>query len=167
MKKPMLSAIAALAAVLIAACGSSASTSSTTAKTASKPASSGSTVAVGTTKLGKILVGPNGRTLYEFLADKGKTSTCFTACATEWPPLTVTGSVKAGPGINASLLGTTARTAGVNQVTYDGHPLYYYVGDGSPGQTTGQGVTQFGALWYVLSPAGTAITTTTSTSSGY
>jgi len=165
MKRPMLLALAAVAAIVLAACGSSASSNSTTAKTTSKPASSGATVAVGTTSLGKILVGPNGRTLYEFQADKGKTSTCYTSCAVEWPPLTVSGPVKAGPGINAALLGTTPRTAGANQVTYDGHPLYYYVGDGSPGQTTGQAVNQFGALWYVLTPAGTAITS--SGSSGY
>jgi predicted lipoprotein with Yx(FWY)xxD motif len=81
-------------------------------------------------------------------------STCNDSCAKFWPPVTTKGAAKAGSGLDAGKLGTTARTDGTTEVTYNGHPLYYYVGDKQPGDTTGQGLNAFGALWYVLSPAG-------------
>ena len=108
-------------------------------------------------KLGKILVGANGRTLYLFEKDTGGKSSCSGSCASVWPPLTISGKPTPGSGISASALGTTSN-GGKTQVTYDGHPLYYYVSDSGPGQTSGQGHNQFGALWYVLSPQGQAIT---------
>jgi predicted lipoprotein with Yx(FWY)xxD motif len=107
--------------------------------------------------LGTILVGSTGRTLYLFEADKDSRSTCYGSCATVWPPLTTKGTPRAGSGIKPSLLGTTKRTDGTTEVTYNGHPLYYYVADSSPGQTTGQGRNQFGALWFVLSPLGSGL----------
>jgi predicted lipoprotein with Yx(FWY)xxD motif len=85
-------------------------------------------------------------------------STCYGACASLWPPLTVSGAPKAGQGVRGSLLGTTKRTDGNTEVTYDGHPLYYYAGDTKPGETTGQDINQFGALWYVLTANGMEIT---------
>jgi len=117
----------------------------------------GARVAVAKSSLGRILVDSKGITLYDFVEDKGTRSTCYDACATLWPPLITAGKPIAGPGVRASLLGTTKRTDGELEVTYNRHPLYYFVTDRKPGQTTGQGVNQFGAPWWVLSPAGKEI----------
>ena len=105
-------------------------------------------------KLGKILVDSKGRTLYLFLKDSGSASSCSGACAQVWPPLTTTGTPKVGGAAKSSLLGTTKRNDSNTEVTYHGHPLYYYQGDSKPGQTQGEGLKQFGAEWYVLSPSG-------------
>jgi predicted lipoprotein with Yx(FWY)xxD motif len=115
---------------------------------------SGARIVVAKSRLGTILVDSKGITLYDFVKDKGTTSTCYGACAALWPPLFTKGKPIAGPGVRASLLGTTKRKDGKLEVTYKGHPLYYFVTDRKPGQTTGQGVNQFGAPWWVLSPAG-------------
>jgi predicted lipoprotein with Yx(FWY)xxD motif len=104
--------------------------------------------------LGTILVDPKGRTLYLFRSDSGPESTCSGACAATWPPLRATGKPTVGGGADASLVGTTSRADGEHQVTYNGHPLYLYAGDEKAGDTRGQGLTDFGAGWYVLSPAG-------------
>jgi predicted lipoprotein with Yx(FWY)xxD motif len=117
----------------------------------------GATVALAKSEYGRILVDGKGLTLYDFVQDKGPTSTCYGACASLWPPLITKGRPIAGPGVRASLLGTTKRKDGKLEVTYNGHPLYYFVTDRKPGQTTGQGVDQFGAPWWVLSPAGKEI----------
>jgi len=115
------------------------------------------TVAIKSSGLGRILVDAKGRTLYLFEKDKGTTSSCYGACASGWPPYTTTGAPQAGSGAAASLLGTTTRTDGTTQVTYKGHPLYYFVGDTKPGEVTGEGVNAFGAKWYVLAPSGNKI----------
>jgi predicted lipoprotein with Yx(FWY)xxD motif len=120
-------------------------------------ASSGTVVKTAHTKLGTVLVGPNGHTLYLFELDKGTTSHCSGTCAAGWPPLTTSGSPHASGGASASKLGTTTRSGGVKQVTYNGHPLYYFVGDTAAGQTKGEGLKAFGASWYVLSPSGSKI----------
>ncbi|WP_435135108.1 COG4315 family predicted lipoprotein [Actinacidiphila sp. bgisy144] len=111
-------------------------------------------------KLGTILVDGKGRTLYLFLADKTKNvSTCTGACAVAWPPLLTTkGAAKPGKGADQKMLGVAKRSGGINQVSYNGHPLYYYSGDTSPGQTNGQGLKQFGALWYVVNAQGKQVT---------
>ena len=114
-------------------------------------------VAVAKSAVGRILVDSKGITLYDFVQDKGTTSTCYGACAALWPPLLTTGKPVAGPGVKASLLGTTKRKDGKLEVTYNGRPLYYFVTDRKPGQTTGQGINQFGAPWWVISPAGKEI----------
>jgi predicted lipoprotein with Yx(FWY)xxD motif len=114
-------------------------------------------VAVAKSAVGRILVDSKGITLYDFVQDKGTTSTCYGACAALWPPLLTTGKPIAGTGVRASLLGTTKRKDGKLEVTYGGHPLYYFVTDRKPGQTTGQGISQFGAPWWVISPAGKEI----------
>lgn len=119
--------------------------------------SGGATVKVASTPLGRILVDSKGISLYDFPPDKSKASTCYGACAALWPPLTTKGSPIAGRGVRASLLGTTKRKDGKLEVTYNRHPLYYFVSDRKPGQTTGQGLNQFGAPWWVLSPAGKEI----------
>jgi predicted lipoprotein with Yx(FWY)xxD motif len=84
-------------------------------------------------------------------------STCYDACAALWPPLFTKGKPHAGHGVRAALLGTTKRHDGKLEVTYNHHPLYYYVADSKPGQTTGQGLNQFGAPWWVLNAAGKEI----------
>jgi predicted lipoprotein with Yx(FWY)xxD motif len=140
------------AAVAAVAYGGSATTAP------NSTASGGTTrVAVARSPLGRILVDASGRTLYLFQKDRGTASTCYGACAGIWPPLTTKGKPLAGPGVLASRLGTTRRKDGKVEVTYNRHPLYYYVGDAKRGDTTGQGLDQFGAEWYVLSPAGTRI----------
>jgi predicted lipoprotein with Yx(FWY)xxD motif len=108
-------------------------------------------------KLGTFLVGTNGRTLYLFEKDKTKKSTCSGACATAWPPLLTTGKPKAAGKAKASLLGTTKRADGTRQVTYKGHPVYYFVQDKKAGDTNGEGVDGFGAEWYAMSPSGKKI----------
>ena len=117
----------------------------------------GAAVVVAKSPLGRILVDGKGITLYDFVQDKGTKSTCYGACAALWPPLITKGKPIAGHGARASLLGTTKRKDGKLEVTYNGHPLYYFVTDRKPGQTTGQGLNQFGGPWWVLSPAGKEI----------
>jgi predicted lipoprotein with Yx(FWY)xxD motif len=118
---------------------------------------SGVRLHIARTKLGRILVDSRGITLYDFVKDKGKTSVCYGACAALWPPLITHGKPVAGTGVKRSLLGTTKRSDGKLEVTYGGHPLYYFVTDRKPGQTTGQGVNQFGGPWWVLSAKGKEI----------
>ena len=155
-------------AFLAAACGttsygSSASSSSggypggTTTTGGPSGPSATSTVGTRTTPLGQILVDGSGRTLYLFAADKGTASSCNDACAGVWPPLTATGKPVAGPGVNQSLLTVATRKDGSMEVVYNGHPLYYFISDKQPGDTTGQALSSFGADWYVVSPAGTKI----------
>jgi predicted lipoprotein with Yx(FWY)xxD motif len=115
------------------------------------------TIDVANSKLGKILVDSQGRTVYLFEKDKGPKSTCTGECATVWPPVRVSGSLTAVTGVDAAKLTTTSRSDGKPQAVYNGHPLYLFEGDSSPGDTTGQGNTTFGAPWFVLSPAGNKI----------
>jgi predicted lipoprotein with Yx(FWY)xxD motif len=119
-----------------------------------RPDGSRAVVALGATSLGRVLVDGGGRTLYLFEKDPGRTSTCYQACATVWPPLLTTSRPRTAKGALASLLGTTRRNDGTLQVTYRGHPLYTYVTDTRRGQTAGQGLDQYGAEWYVLSRTG-------------
>ena len=120
---------------------------------------SGATVSTGSSSLGRILVDGKGRTLYLFEKDRRDRSACSATCATYWPPLLTHAKPTAGRGVKASLLGTIRRAGGTTQVTYAGHPLYRYLPDTKPGQTNGQDSHDFGAGWYVLSPAGKKIET--------
>jgi len=117
----------------------------------------GARVNVAMSHLGRILVDSKGITLYDFPPDNGTTSVCYGACAALWPPLISHSKPVPGRGVRALLLGTTKRKDGKLQVTYGGHPLYYFVTDRKPGQTTGQGINQFGGPWWVISPAGREI----------
>ena len=108
--------------------------------------------------VGTVLTNSDGMTLYLFEADKGTTSTCSGDCATNWPPVTTSGNATGTMGATSSMLGTTTRDDGSTQVTYNGHPLYTFVGDTSSGQATGQGINAFGGLWYAVTTAGTAAT---------
>ena len=105
-------------------------------------------------KLGTYVTDGKGFSLYLFEKDKRRKSSCYGACAKVWKPLTVKGAPTAGRGLKRSLLATTTRTGGAKQVTYGGHPLYYYDDDHKAGQTEGQGVNEFGAKWYVVRPSG-------------
>jgi predicted lipoprotein with Yx(FWY)xxD motif len=144
----------AVVAVAIAGCGGGGSGNSPASTNA---ASSSPTLRVAALEPGKALVDAQGRTLYLFEADKGDKSTCNGACASLWPPATVTGKTTAGPGLSASEIGTTKRSDGERQLTYNGHPLYRYAADTKPGEANGQGLDQFGAEWYVLNARGSKI----------
>lgn len=97
--------------------------------------------------LGSILVGASGETLYVFTHDTGTTSTCDGSCAQNWPPLTTVGTPRALGGVLQRLLGVTSRGNGVTQVTYNGHPLYYFIADGRPGVANGENLNAFGGHW--------------------
>jgi len=112
-----------------------------------------STLTVRTSTYGKILFGGGGRALYAFTKDPRRRSVCSGGCAKAWPPYLVTTRPKAGTGVKASLLGTTKRPDGGTQVTYNGRPLYFYVGD-PVGQVRCQNVSEFGGLWLVVRPNG-------------
>jgi predicted lipoprotein with Yx(FWY)xxD motif len=116
-------------------------------------------VAVGLRKsaVGTFLVDGSGRTLYLFEADKANASSCTSTCTQAWPPLTTMAAATAGQGVNSALLGVVKRSDGTSQVSYGGHPLYFYADDTAAGQVHGQGVTEFGAKWYVVSSAGQKI----------
>ena len=161
-----------LIALVAAGCGGGGNDNNASAAAPAKT-TSGQTATVGTASsgnLGTILVDSQGRTLYLFEKDTGTKSACFGACATAWPPLRDSGKPTAGSGLNASLLGTTNRSDGNPQVTYNGHPLYTFIMDQNPGDTNGQGSTAFGGSWFALNSSGNQVTasqsTTTSGSSG-
>ena len=152
-------------AIAVVGCGSSSGGSTaaagyggSTAHAKTMPSSaSGPSVKLASTGLGKVLVDAQGRTLYLFEADKGTKSACDGACASIWPPLVTKGKPTAGAGLTASKLGTTKRADGTTALTYNGHPLYTYAGDTAAGQTSGQGLDDYGAEWYALSARGDKI----------
>jgi predicted lipoprotein with Yx(FWY)xxD motif len=115
------------------------------------------TVSLRKTKLGLILVNSSGHSLYLFAKDRNGTSACNASCAKFWPPLLAHGKPTAGAGVKASLLGTTRRSNGSLQVTYNKHPLYTFALDKQAGQTNGEGSLAFGAHWYGVSAKGTAV----------
>jgi predicted lipoprotein with Yx(FWY)xxD motif len=160
-------AAAAVAALAVAGCGGggggNAKASAPQPKTSTGHAA---TVGVASTGLGNVLVDSQGRTLYLFAKDQGTTSACSGACAGAWPPLRVSGKPLAGGGAKAALLGTTKRSDGKPQVTYNGHPLYLYVGDQKAGDTSGQGITAFGGGWFALTASGSQVTATAPGSGG-
>jgi predicted lipoprotein with Yx(FWY)xxD motif len=148
MRRPL-----ALIAVLALTAAALASLTAIASSATNKPA----TVKTGTSSLGRIIVDGKAHTLYLFQKDRHGKSACSGACAQNWPPLLTKGAPKAGPSAKSSLLGTTKRSDGTTQVTYNGHPLYTFVADnGKPGSTAGEGVEAFGARWYVVAAKGTA-----------
>src|SRR5437764_7858302 len=110
-------------------------------------------LSVRSSEYGKTLFGPSGKVVYVFGADRGSTSRCYGVCATAWPPLLTTGAPLAGSGVEAKLLGTTKRKNGTLQVTYNGHPLYYYSAD-KVGKVMCQHANMHGGLWLVIKPNG-------------
>jgi predicted lipoprotein with Yx(FWY)xxD motif len=166
------SALAVGVALAVAACGGSNSSShakhaasSSSATTATNASAKSVAVKTAKGKFGTYLVGPSGRALYVWVADSMGKSNCSGACAKVWPPLTTNGSPKASGRAMAADLGTITRSDGTKQVTYKGHPLYYYVSDTGPATTSGQGSNNFGAKWWLVAPSGQAITKAASSSS--
>jgi predicted lipoprotein with Yx(FWY)xxD motif len=160
------------AALAVAGCGSSTKTTASggTAPPASGSASNASAVSstgqgqgpagviLRSSEYGKVIFASNKRVLYLFGADHGTTSTCYGVCASAWPPLLSKGATPSvGAGLNAKLVGTTRRTNGSLQVTYAGHPLYYYSGD-MPGKIMCQAANMHGGFWYVVNADGSANT---------
>jgi predicted lipoprotein with Yx(FWY)xxD motif len=169
-RKPIvLAATATTAALLLAGCGSSSSSSSSTAASAPASSTTQSTAASTGTgageivlskhdKLGTILAaGPKKMTVYLFESDTPSSSSCSGECAKAWPPVTTSGAPTAAGGAVGADLGALTRSDGTKQVTYKGHPLYFFEKDGDAGDAYGQGSKAFGAGWYVLSPGGSKI----------
>jgi predicted lipoprotein with Yx(FWY)xxD motif len=148
-----------VAALAVAGCGGGSSSNATASNvppaTASGHAATVSLANEGS--LGKILVNSKGRTLYLFQKDTATKSKCTGACASAWPPLRASGKPVVGAGLSASKLGTTPRSDGKPEVTYNGHPLYLFSGDSKPGDTNGQGTNAFGASWFALTSAGNTV----------
>jgi predicted lipoprotein with Yx(FWY)xxD motif len=177
MKTPTTGLIAVLgaSALLAAGCGSSSKsssatsaaattpttseTSTTTAATTTPAATTGTTVVVKrASKLGTILAaGSKKLTVYMFEGDKGASSSCTGACASVWPPVTTSGAPITSGSAHSADLGTITRSDGTTQVTYKGHPLYFFAKDKDSGDAYGQGVHGFGADWYVLTPSGSKV----------
>ena len=153
-----LGAIAAAAFLVAAAYGGTASTSR---------APKGALVALRRTTLGAVLVDARGRTLYLFEKDSKGMSACDTACVKFWPPLVSRATPRAGKGVHRSLLVLTRQQDGRRQVTYAGHPLYTFVGDKTAGQTSGEGLTNFGAKWDALAANGHTVEPSQPSSGGY
>ena len=171
-KMPAVAAAVVLTGALIAAgCGSSSSSPTSTASaapaasatssassTATNVAASGAVVKVTHGSTGTYLTNGSGRALYLWVADANGKSNCSGACAQAWPPLTTTGKPTGSGGVSSAKLTTVTRSDGTKQVVYNGHPLYYFAGDTGAGTTTGQGNNGFGAKWWLVTPAGAAIT---------
>ena len=157
MNKTWLAPAGLAAALMIAACGSSGSTGSGSTSSAAAPASSAaaSSGALKTTKIGGVAVLTNaeGFTLYWFVPDTSTKSNCNGSCATYWPP--VKGPATAGTGVTGKLA-TITRSDGSIQATYNGHPLYTYVGDKAPGQAKGNGLNLSGGVWHEVTVSGAA-----------
>ena len=105
-------------------------------------------------KLGPMLTDAHGRALYLLTKDGPNMPTCYSSCAQLWPPFITSANAIAGNGVDSSKLGTTTRTDGSTQVTYNGHPLYYFAQDLKPADTNGQG---YGGVWFAVSPSGEPI----------
>jgi predicted lipoprotein with Yx(FWY)xxD motif len=154
--------------LVLAACGSSSSssTSQVSAPAAKHSSGSAASLAIGTAKSsdGTYLTGASGRAVYLWVADRNGQSVCSGECAKAWPPVIAKSTPNAAGGVNAANLGTTTRADGSKQVTYKGHPLYYFVEDSGSGMTKGQGSDGFGAKWWLVAPSGSAITTSGSSS---
>ena len=132
-------------------------TAATAGVAASAPAGDSATrptLTVKSSRFGPILFDGRGYVLYAFTRDPRGRSACSGACAAAWPPYIARGTLRAGAGVRQSLIGRTRRANGSYQLTYAGRPLYYYVGDRSPGQILCQNVDEFGGLWLVVRGSG-------------
>ncbi|HEU4979845.1 MAG TPA: hypothetical protein VFT14_01425 [Solirubrobacterales bacterium] len=155
----------AAGALLLAGCGDddddggdstapAATAAATTTETApAEPAGKGTTIKLSDSDYGQILFDGDDQAIYLFDKETGPTSECYGACAEAWPPVLTEGAPQAGGGVRGSLLGSTQRDDGTTQVTYNGHPLYYYVDD-PPGEVLCQNIEEFGGLWLVVMPNG-------------
>jgi predicted lipoprotein with Yx(FWY)xxD motif len=119
-------------------------------------AAKGATVKVVSSQFGRVIADKRGEAFYLFDKEAGRRSRCYGECAVAWPPVLTKGKPRAGMGADADLLGTTKRRNGKVQVTYNGHPLYYYKDD-EPGRILCHNVDEFGGLWLVVNPRGDAV----------
>ena len=145
--------------VFAAACGGATYGASKAATTQSQaPTTAASTVALmtGQGSHGTYLTDGHGRALYMFARDSMNHSNCYGSCATYWPPLIAKSATASGAA--TATIGSAMRKDGKAQVTYAGHPLYYYIGDAKAGETHGQGLDTSGGLWWLLDVHGSAIT---------
>ena len=169
MPVPVKLGIPLASALLATACSSAAaSPSSTPAAGSSAAGSSASASTTGTvisTQAGSAgaFLTDGGRAVYLWAKDSMNMSACSGACASAWPPVPANGTLTATGGAKATDLGTITRSDGTKQVTYDGHPLYYFVGDSAAGQTNGQGSDNFGAKWWLVGASGAKITASSDT----
>jgi predicted lipoprotein with Yx(FWY)xxD motif len=157
-------------AVLVTACASGSSSTgrygntapstgaSATGASATGTASTGTEITTAAASGATFLTDGSGRVVYLWVKDTGDASQCSGACAGAWPPVPATGTVTAGGSAVASDLGTITRSDGTKQVTYDGHPLYYFAGDSGAGTASGQGSDGFGAKWWLVAPSGADVT---------
>jgi predicted lipoprotein with Yx(FWY)xxD motif len=158
----------AAAGVVLAACGNNGASSDPPASPAaanSQPASTtASTVTIKTmqTSKGTVLTDADGMTLYWFAKDTATVSNCTGSCATYWPPVIGKPVAAAGTSLPKGL-GTIKRSNGQVQATYDGHPLYTYAADTSPGQVTGNDLNASGGLWWAATPSGSDLGSSSST----
>jgi predicted lipoprotein with Yx(FWY)xxD motif len=134
-------------------------TGTTPAEAPARPARKrrGTGIRVMNSRYGRMIFDARGRAIYLFTRERGTRSRCYGDCAVAWPPVYTRGTPRALRGVDRDLLGTTKRRGGRRQVTYNGHPLYYYVTDTEPGQITCQDVVEFGGTWLVVDPQGNAI----------
>jgi len=140
---------------LVAVAGAASSSAAARAGQQADDTQAAATLTVRSTRYGRILFDGRGRALYAFTRDRrGGRSRCYGACAKAWPVYFAKGRALAGKGVRQSLIGTTRRRDGRRQITYNGRPLYYYVGDKSPGQILCQNVNEFGGTWLVVHPNG-------------
>jgi predicted lipoprotein with Yx(FWY)xxD motif len=154
----LVGAAVALTALAVAGCGGGSATPEARAQPKTSSGDPATVAAQDQGDLGTTLVDSQGRTLYLFAKDSGDESACFGACASAWPPLRDGGKPTAGDGLDPALLGTTSRSDGGPQITYNGHPLYLFSGDEERGDAEGQGSTAFGAAWWALDTGGNAVT---------
>jgi predicted lipoprotein with Yx(FWY)xxD motif len=172
----LLTILAAAAALAIAGCGGDDDSSdsgssanpygggaaaateeaSADATTAEAPAVKGKTIKLTASQFGQVLFDGDDQAIYLFDKESGAKSECYGECAAAWPPVTTDGEPQAGNGVKTSLLGTTERDDGSTQVTYNGHPLYYYAHEG-PGVVTCHNVDEFGGLWLAVDAAGDSV----------
>jgi predicted lipoprotein with Yx(FWY)xxD motif len=156
-----LGAAAVVAATTLSACASSSAGSTAPAAGGSTGSSSAAstalTIETHSGPLGTFLTDGTGKTLYMFASDTSMKSTCSDQCAVFWPPVTDSSTPTVTGAASMSDVGAIMRADGSTQVTYNGHPLYYFKDDAAAGDTTGQGNNTFGAKWWVLSAKGTPI----------
>lgn len=140
------------------ASGGASSAASGAAASGGSSASGGTVITTATTSGGAVLTDGSGRAVYLWSKDTGDMSACTGACTGAWPPVTTTGNATAAGSAKPSDLGTITRSDGTKQVTYDGHPLYFFSGDSGAGTAAGQGSDSFGAKWWLVAPSGSDVT---------
>ena len=110
-------------------------------------------ITTGDSEFGTILFDGDGQAIYIWEVEESSEAECYDSCADAWPPVLTDGAPTAGGDVDESLLGTTTRTDGSTQVTYNGHPLYYYAHEDA-GEVKCHNISTHGGLWWVIQPSG-------------